>query len=167
MNWAPMAVARVAMLALVLAACDQNTTETEAPEPPPAPVAQTEPPAPPPPAVEAPAPIPPSTEVPVNSVDSVMLSRPDDAPNAMIIRVLGTTASGGWTLPRLEPMAEEGPDASVISYQFVATSPEAPEEANTAGERIEMEARIDSLPADVTTIRIVAANNEVSAPIAQ
>ena len=64
-------------------------------------------------------------------------------------------------------MAGAGADASTISYQFVATSPEAVDDANTAAEQVEAELRVDALPADVTTIRIVAATNEVSAPVAQ
>jgi len=166
MNLARASGAGVLVLALAIAGCDQNTTETKAPEaPPPAPVATAEPPAPPPP--PAPAPIPPSTEVQVNSVDSVMLSRPADTPDAMIIRVLGTTASAGWSLPKLEPMADGSSDASIMSYQLLATSPEAVDDANTAPEQIVTELRVDLLPPEVTTIRVVAATNEVSAPIAQ
>ena len=159
-------LAGVFALALALTGCNQNSAETETSESPPAPVASAEPQAPPPPAVEAPAPIPPSTEVQVNSIDSVMLSRPQDAPNAMIIRVLGTTVSGGWSLPKLEPM-DAGTDASILSYQLVATSPEATDDTNTAPAQVEAELRVDSLPADVTTIRVVAATNDVSAPVAQ
>jgi hypothetical protein len=166
MDWARGSGAGVLVLAFAIAGCNQNTEETKAPEaPPPAPVATVEPPAPLPPAV--PAPVPPSTETQANSVDSVMLSRPADAPNAMIIRVLGTTASAGWSLPRLEPMADGSSDASIMSYQLVATSPEAVDDANTAPEQIVTELRVDSLPAEVTTIRVVAATNEVSAPVAQ
>ena len=167
MNWVRASSTGVFVLALALSGCNQNTAETETTEAPPAPVASVEPPAPPPPAVETPAPIPPLTEVQANSVDSVMLSRPQDAPNAMIIRVLGTTLSGGWTLPKLEPMADASTDASIVSFQLVATSPEASDDANTAAEQIEAELRVDSLPAEVTTIRIVSATNEVSAPVAQ
>jgi len=100
MSLARSGLAGAFVLALALAGCNQNTAETQAPESAPAPIAQTEPvAAEPPPAAPAPAPIPPSTEVPVNSVDSVMLSRPEDAPAAMIIRVLGTAASSGWSCP--------------------------------------------------------------------
>src|SRR5262245_27294651 len=88
-------LAGVVVLALALIGCNQNTAATEATEPAPGAVASVEPQAPLPPPVETPAPIPPSTEAQVNSVDSVMLSRPQDAPNSMIIRVLGTTVSGG------------------------------------------------------------------------
>jgi hypothetical protein len=103
----------------------------------------------------------------VNSVDSVMLSRPEDSPSAMIIRVLGTAASGGWSLPKLQPVTDAGTDASIVSYQFVATSPEASDDSNTAAERLETELRVDSLAPDVMTIRIVSATNEISAPVAQ
>jgi hypothetical protein len=96
-----------------------------------------------------------------------MLSRPQDAPGAMIIRVLGTAASNGWSLPKLEPMVEEGSDASIVSYKFVATSPEASDDLNTAAEQIETELRVDALPPEVTTIRIVSATNDISAPVAQ
>lgn len=165
MNLARASVAGVFVLALATAGCNQNTAETQAPEAPPAPVATAEPPAAPPPA--APAPVPPSTEAQANSVDSVMLSCPADAPNAMIIRVLGTTASAGWSLPKLEPMADGSSDASIVSYQLLATSPEAVDDANTAPEQIVAELRVDALPPEVTTIRVVAAMNEVSAPVAQ
>jgi hypothetical protein len=166
MKVARASVAGVFVLALAVAGCNQNTAETKAPEEQaPAPVATAEPPEPPPPPA-APAPIPPSTETQVNTIDSVMLSRPADAPNAMIIRVLGTTASAGWTLPKLEPM-EGNSDASIVSYQLLATSPEAADDGNTAPEQIVTELRVDALPPDVTTIRVVAAMNEVSAPVAQ
>jgi hypothetical protein len=159
-------VLSIAVLVLALAGCDQSTVETQAPDTAPAPVAEAEPAAPP--AEPVPAAIPPLTELPVNSVDSVMLSRPQDAPGAMIIRVLGTAASNGWSLPKLEPMVEEGSDASIVSYKFVATSPEAAsDDPNPTPEQIETELLVDSLPAEVMTIRIVSATNEVSAPVAQ
>jgi hypothetical protein len=160
-------VLSVAVLVLALAGCNQNTAETQAPDTAPAPVAQSEPAPAALPAEPAPVVVPPLTELPVNSVDSVMLSRPEDAPSAMIIRVLGTAASNGWSLPKLEPMIEEGSEASTVSYKFVATSPEASDDLNTAAEQIETEFRVDALPAGVTTIRIVSATNEVSAPVAQ
>jgi len=167
MNLARSHVWGIAVLVLALAGCNQNTAETQAPETTPGPVAQAEPVTPPAPEVLGPAPIPPSTEMTVNSVDSVMLSRPEDSPSAMIIRVLGTAASGGWSLPKLQPVTDAGTDASIVSYQFVATSPEASDDSNTAAERLETELRVDSLAPDVMTIRIVSATNEISAPVAQ
>src|SRR4030095_15220429 len=106
MNLGRPSLASVFVLALAIAGCNQNTAENKATEAPPAPVATAEPPPAPPPVAQAPVPAPPSPEAQVNSVDSVMLSRPTDAPNAMIIRVLGTAASTGWSLPKLEPMAD-------------------------------------------------------------
>jgi hypothetical protein len=103
----------------------------------------------------------------VNSVDSVMLSRPEDAPDAMIIRVFGTAASSGWSLPKLQPVTDAGTDASIVSYQFVATSPEVIDDANAVAEQLETELRVDSLAPEVMTIRIVSATNEISAPVAQ
>ena len=167
MNLAGSRVWGVAVLVLALAGCNQNPAETETQDTAPAPVAQTEPVAPAAPEAPAPAPFPPLTEGPVNSVDSVMLSRPQDAPGAMIIRVLGTAASGGWTLPKLQPVTDAGTDASIVSYQFVATSPEASDDANTAAEQLETELRVDTLAPEVMTIRVVSATNEISAPVAQ
>ena len=57
-------------------------------------------------------------------------------------------------------------DASVKTYKFVATSPEMPDE-NRTPTPMQAELRVDMLLPGVTTIRIVSAANEVSAPIAQ
>ena len=138
MNLARAGVAGVLVLALAIAGCNQETAETKAPEvAPPAPVAQPDPPAPPPPA--APAPIPPSTEVQVNSVDSVMLSRPPDAPNAMIIRVLGTRRPQAGRCRSSSRWPMEAAMRPSCLTSFVATSPEAVDDANTAAEQIETE----------------------------
>jgi hypothetical protein len=169
MNSARSRLVAAAAFALLLAGCEQQqgAAQTEVPEPaPPSTIATlTEPAAPLP---EPSAPIPLATELPVNAVDSVMLSRPDDAPSGLIIRVLGTAASGGWSLPKLEPVEDEAStDASIMSYQFVATSPESTGDTNTAAEQIVVELRVESLPPDVMAIRIVSATNEISAPVAQ
>ena len=145
---------------IVLAGCNRNPAQTPAsPEAP----AATAPAAPQP---SAPPPIPPATELPVNSVDSVMLSRPQDEPMAIIIHVSGTAVSAGWTNAKLAEEPDGGADNSVKTYKFVATSPEMPDENRTA-QPIEAEIRVDSLSPDVKTIRIVSGTNEVSAPIAQ
>jgi len=153
----------VVALTLLLVACNRNAPESQTQEAPPATTAET---AAPPPAPAGPPPIPPSTELPITSVDSVMLSRPQDAPESMIIRVLGTASSAGWTEPKLEPMADTSGDTSIKSYQFVATSPESAD-AGAATQSIETELRVEGLPPEVKTIRIVSASNEVSAPVAQ
>ena len=153
----------VVALSLLLATCNRSPSETQTQESAPAVTVETT-------ALPAPAagppPIPPSTELPNGSVDSVMLSRPQDAPESMIIRVLGTAPSAGWTEPKLEPMADTSGDTSIKSYQFVATSPESAD-AGAATQPIETELRVEGLPPEVKTIRIVSASNEVSAPVAQ
>ena len=150
----------VGAMGIALAGCNRNPAQTPAPAP--APAVAT-PPAPQPP---APPPIPPATELPVNSVDSVMLSRPQDEPMAIIIRVSGTAVSPGWTDAKLAEAPDAGGDNTIRTYKFVATSPPMPE-ANRSAQPIEAEIRVDSLPADIKTIRIVSGTNEVSAPIAQ
>ena len=150
----------VGAAAIVLAGCNRNPAQT--PAAPQAPTA-TAPAAPQPP---PPAPIPPTTELPVNSVDSVMLSRPQDEPMAIIIHVSGTALSPGWTDAKLAEEPDGGADNTVKTYKFVATSPEMPDASRTA-QPIEAEIRVDSLSPDIKTIRIVSSTNEVSAPIAQ
>ena len=145
---------------IVLAGCNRNPAQTPASPETPAATAPATPQPPPPP------PIPPTTELPVNSVDSVMLSRPQDAPMAIIIHVSGTALSSGWTDAKLAEEPDGGADNTIKTYKFVATSPEMPD-ANRAAQPIEAEIRVDALSPDVKTIRIVSGTNEVSAPIAQ
>jgi hypothetical protein len=94
-----------------------------------------------------------------------MLSRPSDAPAAIVIVISGTAISPGWTDAKLAEEPDNG-DASVKTYKFVATSPAMPDENRTA-EPVEAEVRIESLAPEVKTIRIVSATNEISVPIAQ
>src|SRR3954471_14408084 len=82
----------VAAVVLALTGCNRNQpANAPAPAEAPAPAASAPAPEPPPP------PTPPMTELPLNSVDSVMLTRPQDAPTAIIIRVSGSAPSTGWT----------------------------------------------------------------------
>jgi|KBSSwiStaDraftv2_1062776.scaffolds.fasta_scaffold1090112_1 glucose/arabinose dehydrogenase len=149
-------------IVLTLAGCNRSPQQQPASSP-----APTAPEAVPAPAPQPPPPpeIPPATELPLNTVDSVMLSRPQDEPASIVIHVSGTALTPGWTDAKLteEP---EGTDASVKTYRFVATSPEMPDEKRTP-QSMEAEVRIDMLSPDVKAIRIVSATNEVSAPIAQ
>jgi hypothetical protein len=155
----------VAVLALVLAACNRNQSQ-QATDTAPAPASAVPAPAAQPPAPPEPAPIPPGTEAAVNSVDSVALSRPADAPDTIIIHVSGMTASMGWTDPKLSLVTEEGSDPTIAIFRFMATSPQNAD-AGHAAQAIEAELRVASLPPEVKTIRIVSASNEVTAPIAQ
>ena len=146
---------------LTVASCNRSA-ETPAPAP-----EQAATPAEAPAAPQLPStpPIPAATELPLNTVDSVMLTRPQDTPTAVIIRVSGSAISPGWTGVKLVEDAQNTA-AGVASYKLVATSPAMPD-ANRTPEVLETELRIDALPATVTTIRIVAATNEISAPVAQ
>lgn len=148
-----------AALALVLYGCNREQSAAPPAESPPTVAIQ---PSPAPPAIAA---IPPATELPLNSVDSVMLSRPQDEPMAIIIRVSGTAVSPGWTEARLTEDAD-GEGGTIKSYKFVAVSPEMPDNNRTA-QPVEAELRVEALPVEVTTIRIVSATNELSVPIAQ
>src|SRR5882757_7865651 len=123
----------VAVIGIVLAGCNRNPAQPPAsPQTPAATVPAPQPPAPPP--------IPPATELPLNIVDSVMLSRPQDEPMAIIIHVAGTAVSNGWTNAKLAEEPDGGADNSVKTYKFVATSPEMPDENRTA-QPIEAEIR--------------------------
>jgi len=162
MSWCGTRFLAVAAIALALAGCNRNPAENQpAPAPPAAPAAAPAPPQPPPP-----PPIPPATELPLNSVDSVMLSRPQDQPTAIVIHVSGTALSAGWTDAKLAEDADSEGDTSVRTYKFVATSPVMPDENRTA-QPMEAELLVDPLPPEVKTIRIVSATNDISAPITQ
>ncbi len=139
----------VTALALLLSACGQDAPVPADPG------AEAE-------AVPAPpTEIPANTEVPVQRVESVMITRPDDHPNAVVIMVAGSVTSDGWTEARLVPAATE-PSATMRSFQFVATSPE---HADAAAQPRPIEARVefDPFPEGVETIRFVSATNELMA----
>ncbi|HEX5282259.1 MAG TPA: hypothetical protein VFW28_19425 [Micropepsaceae bacterium] len=151
----------------VLAGCNRSTPPAQ---PPAVPSPATVPAPAPAPTAVAPAPatpaIPPGTEVPVSSVDSVMLNRAPDSPDALVIDVTGTLPSGGWTNPRLVQDTTETADRSVRVYKFVATSPDQTP-ANQMPQMLAAELRIDSLPAEVKTVRVVSAGNQISAPVTE
>ena len=168
------AVAGLFAATLVLVGCDNKPTGevTQAPAPAPPAATAAAPPAAPPPAV-APAAPPPSTAMAmplgtsqaVYTVDSLVVSRPDDAPKAVVIKASGSVRTGGWTEPKLEEMPDTA-DASVKSYRFVATSPTA-EATTQALQAVDADLRVDSLPPKVTTIRVVSETNEISASVEQ
>jgi hypothetical protein len=156
--------ATVAVLALALAGCNRNASET-APQAEEAPIAAPAEPVAEAPALEQAPEIPPNTETEVSAINSVMLSRPPDAPDAVVIRASGFTATPGWSDPKLMLEEDTSGDTSIRTYRFVATSPETPQTGEE--QPVDTELRIDSLPAEVKTIRIVSATNEVAAPVTQ
>jgi len=162
---------------LVLAACDNKPSGL--PPAPGAPIPEQSPvPAPPPPllvpapAAPAPAPaaaapstVPLGTQQAVYAVDSLVVSRPDDAPKTVVIKANGSVRTGGWSDPKLEEMPDSD-DHSVKSYRFVATSPTASATIQ-ALQGVEAELRVDTLPPKVKTIRVVSETNEISASVEQ
>jgi hypothetical protein len=160
----------VATLTLALFACNrqqaQNPSPTEAESA--APAAPDQHDAVPPPAAVAnqPAPIAPATELQVDRVTSVMVSRAPNAPDSIIIHAAGTVVSPGWSDAKLALIEDPNAVPTIKAFSFVATSPEMPDEKR-APAAVETELRVDALPAEVQTIRIVSATNAVSAPIVQ
>jgi hypothetical protein len=103
------------------------------------------------------------TEQAVYAVDSLVVTRPDDAPKVVVIKAVGSVRTGGWTEPKLEEMPDApGSDPSVKSYRFVATSPTA-DTTIQALQSVEADLRVDSLSPKVQTIRVVSETNEISA----
>lgn len=94
-----------------------------------------------------------------------MLNRVPDSPGALIIDAMGTIPSGGWTNPRLVEDSDNT-DPSLKAYKFVATSP-AQTSADQTPQMVDAELRIDSLPPEVKTVLVVAAGNQISAPVAE
>jgi len=95
-----------------------------------------------------------------------MINRAPDSPAALIIDVTGTVPSGGWTNPRLVEDTAATSDPSVKIYKFSATSPDQ-QSADQTPQMVDAELRIDSLPAEVKTVRVIAAGNQISAPVAE
>jgi hypothetical protein len=95
-----------------------------------------------------------------------MLSRPSDAAMALVIHVSGSAVSTGWTDAKLVEDTDKADDASIKTFRLVATSPAMPDE-NRNPQAMEAEIRVESLPPEVKSIRIVSATNDISAPIAQ
>ena len=100
----------------------------------------------------------------VATVDSVMLSRDPDSPMTLIIHVAGTVPSSGWTEPQLMAETDASADMTVRTYRLEATSP-ATASANATPQSLETELRVDDLPPEVKTIRIIAGSNDISAPV--
>src|SRR5882762_947611 len=122
----------IATLTLALAACNRQQAQTSSPTQAEstASAAPDQRDAAPAPAAVAnqPAPIPPSTELQVDRVTSVMLSRPPNAPDSIIIHAAGTVASPGWSDVKLAPIEDPNAVPTIKAFSFVATSPEMPDE---------------------------------------
>jgi hypothetical protein len=110
--------------------------------------------------------LPPATELRIESIQSVMVRRPADAPAAIVIRASGSVASAGWSGARLTPVEDASAAENVRIYSFVATSPET-SNGELAPQTVQTELRVEGVPPEVRTIRIVSSTNAISAPVVQ
>ena len=94
----------------------------------------------------------------VSKVDSISVRFP--ASDALVVRVSGTVPSGGWTHPRLVPVDDPNTANTSKSFEFVATLPLSDD--NTPSKPIYAQIRVDGVPAELKTIRIVSATNDTS-----
>ena len=152
----------------VLATPPVNAPAVPAPVAPPVvPPAPVTPPAVTPPAVTAPAPATPVAPRPasqqqrtVYEVLSVEVQFPDKNPSAATIVVKGTSRTGGWTNLELRPLQTFAPEVGMRSFTLVGTPPSGMStQALTA---VTATHRIDPLPADIKTIRVLSESNEVA-----
>lgn len=111
-------------------------------------------------AVAAPGVVPPATETTVTRVESVMVTRPQEAPHSVRIQASGIVGTRGWSGARLVPV--ENADGKTRSFNLVARSPAAGESAGPT-EIVEAELQLDMLPNGTEMIRVIGATNEVSA----
>ena len=119
--------------------------------------------------IEAPAPsvqipiknTPPSSKAAIRRVEGLMISRPSDQPEAVVIFASGVVDTDGWTEPRLVPI---NPDETIgtLSFNFVATSP-GREIPTRIARPIEARLDIEEFPLGVDIVRIVSASNELTA----
>ncbi len=112
-------------------------------------------------AVTGPAEALPATETTVHSIESVMVTRPQDAPQSILIQVSGVVGSPGWTDAKLLPLGD-GDTGATRSFSLVARSPAA-RDAKARPEIVEAELRLEAIPTGTEMIRVVGATNEVSA----
>jgi hypothetical protein len=115
---------------------------------------------------EATPPVPPATELRIERIASVMVRRDPDVPGTIVIRASGSVASAGWSGVRLTPVEDESASETLLVFSFVATSPEALE-GSSVRQTVQTDLRVDNVPPEVRTIRVVSATNAISAPIIQ
>ncbi len=105
--------------------------------------------------------VPPATETAVARVESVMVSRPQEAPHSIRIQASGIVGTRGWSGARLVPI-ENVEGGKTRSFNLVAMSPATGQGAGPT-EIVEAELQLDMLPNGTEMIRVVGATNEVSA----
>jgi len=101
---------------------------------------------------------------PVATVNSVALRPLPGGTNGMLIRAAGMVATGGWTNPSLVPVEDAKDETAVRSFKFVATPPDGAD--SSAGRAVYVQLRVNALPSNLKTIRILSASNVVSVLVA-
>lgn len=135
------------------------------PTPSPAPAPAT-PPAPTPAPVVSPAPSPPpppsttAQRKPIYEVVSVDVQVGERTPAFATVTVKGTARTGGWKNVELQPLQTFAPEVGMKSFTLVGVPPSGM--ATQALTPVAVTIRIDPLPDDVKTIRVLGETNEVS-----
>ena len=83
-----------------------------------------------------------------------------DKPTFVTVVVKGTTRTGGWTNAQLKPLQTFAPEVGMRSFTFVASPPTG--SSTAAMTPIQATIRIDPLPPDVKTIRVLSETNEIA-----
>jgi hypothetical protein len=83
-----------------------------------------------------------------------------DKPTFVTVVVKGTARSAGWTNAQLKPLQTFAPEVGMRSFTFVATPPTG---SPAAGDTpIQATIKIEPLPDDVKTIRVLSETNEIA-----
>lgn len=98
----------------------------------------------------------------VYTVDAVQVDRPD--PTGIVIKASGTVRTAGWTDAKLE--AETNVAASdTMTYKLVATPPPKDTNVTQAMQPIEATLKVENVPPEVKTVRVVAETNQTDASL--
>ncbi len=134
------------------------------PPPPPPSSVQTSAPPPAPAAAAVPAAPPPASgqvaQKAIYEVTGIDVGVSKDKPSFVTVVVKGSARTGGWTNAQLKPLQTFAPEVGMRSFTFVATPPAAASTQSTAP--IQATIKIDPLPADVKTIRVLSETNEIA-----
>ncbi len=102
----------------------------------------------------------PSTELIIERVESLMVTRPDEQTDSVIILASGLVPSRGWSRPRLVP-ADPDETTDAVNFHFVATSP-AREMPESDPQPIEAQLEMPAFPSEVKMVRIISTTNELT-----
>ena len=134
----------------------QASTPPPAPAAPPAPVATN--------ATPSPTATPPASgqvaQKAIYEVTGIDVGVSKDKPSFVTVVVKGSARTGGWTNAQLKPLQTFAPEVGMRSFTFVATPPVGASTQSMAP--IQATIKIDPLPADVKTIRVLSETNEIA-----